>query len=74
MSLGGDGVGLEVGEIDELEGREVGRLQDDRAGLAGLERLGPTGRADAPLVAGPEAGHLRVLDFVELVADSLAES
>ena len=52
----GDGVGAQVGEVDELQRRHVRRLEHHRAGGAGVERLRPAGGAHAPLVAGPQAG------------------
>ena len=51
-----DGVGAEVVEADELERRDVRRLEHDRARRAAGERLGPARRAHAPLIAGHEAG------------------
>lgn len=46
---------LEVGERDELEGRGVRRLEDDRRSNARLECLLPASGNDAPAIARLEA-------------------
>ncbi len=47
---------LEFFEADELEGRDVGGFDDDLRGHAGKKGFFPAGGAQAPLVAGFEAG------------------
>jgi len=49
-------VALEVGERAVIERALVGGAQHDARRLARLERLGPARRAQAPAVAGLEAG------------------
>ena len=57
MKLAGDdGVLDEELEGDDLEGVLVGGFEDDGAGCSGLLDLQPAGGADAPAVAGFEAG------------------
>ena len=46
---------LEILEAGPLERDRVGRCQHHLRSLARLERLGPAGRAQTPLVAGLEA-------------------
>lgn len=54
--VGDDGVLDEDVEGDEAEGVFMGGFEDDGAGGAGVEDLLPAGGADAPVVAGFEAG------------------
>lgn len=67
-------MGAEVGEIGPLQRPGMGRLQDDLWRNAGLERLGPTRRAQAPPVAGAEPGKPELGPRgSEVVADRRAE-
>lgn len=52
------GVGAEVFDGDEFEGAEVGGFEDDGWGVAGVEGLGPAADAEAPGVAGFQAGEV----------------
>lgn len=54
----GDGVGEEGFEGDELEACFVGGAEDDGAGVAGFVGFVPASGADAPAVAGAEAGEI----------------
>jgi len=54
--VGDDGVLDEELEGDDVEGRLVGGFETDGAGGSGLLDLEPAGGADAPAVAGLEAG------------------
>lgn len=54
----GGGVGFKVFEGDEFEGVEVGGFEDDGGSEAGFEGFGPAGDAEAPVVAGVEAGEV----------------
>ena len=54
----GGGVGLEVFEGDEFEGVDVGGFEDDWGCEVGFEGFGPTRDAEAPVVAGFEAGEV----------------
>jgi hypothetical protein len=56
QSFGDDGVLEEGFEGNDLKCGLVGGFEDDRAGSSGLDYLQPAGGADAPLVAGVEAG------------------
>lgn len=51
-----DRVLLQVGQGAELLGSGLGRMQYDLGGAAGQERFLPTGCAQAPAVAGLQAG------------------
>ena len=50
-----DRVRLEVVQIDELQGRDVRRFENDRRGDARLEGLFPAGRTEAPAIARLQA-------------------
>ncbi len=52
------GVGAEVFDGYEFEGAEVGGFEDDGWGVAGVEGLGPAADAEAPGVAGFQAGEV----------------
>lgn len=51
-------MGFEVFEIDPFEGGFVGGGEGDGWGAAGIEGFFPTGDAEAPAVAGFEAGEV----------------
>jgi len=69
---GDDGVLDQKLERNDLEGVFVSGLEDDRAGGSGLLDLEPAGRADAPAVAGFEAGEAKLRQRgTEIVAQSL---
>ena len=53
-----EGVGFEVFEIDPFEGGFVSGGEGDGWGAAGIEGFFPTGDAEAPAVAGFEAGEV----------------
>jgi hypothetical protein len=53
-----DRVGFQRIQIHEFQHRDVTRLQHNRTGLAGFKGLRPTPHADAPTVAGRQAGKI----------------
>jgi len=53
-----EGVGFEVFEVDPFEGGFVGGGEGHGRGAAGIEGFFPTGDAEAPAVAGFEAGEI----------------
>src|SRR6185503_4423304 len=55
-SLKPDGVLLQVIERNDLQGHRMGGLEHHLGGAAGIERLLPARRAQAPAVARLEAG------------------
>src|ERR1700677_1763745 len=72
-----DGVVLEVVEIDEFQRGDVGGGEDDGGRHAGVERVFPAADAEAPAVAGDEAGEIPLRDggaeVVPLLAGELQE-
>lgn len=52
-------MGFEDGEIDVFEDGEVGCFEDDGWGFPGGEGIGPAGDAEAPFIAGLEAGEVK---------------
>jgi len=51
-------VGFERFQVHEFQHREVAGFQHHGARVAGFERLRPTPHADAPAVAGRQAGEI----------------